>query len=68
MSFKVKVTKYVTTDNLPCTHGCYTGVDMLGLDKNGLLLWNEYTENKLLVPIEKDEMIMIFREGEHNEL
>lgn len=40
----------------------YRDVDIIGLDKNGLILMNEYTENKLAVPITKETMIIIFPE------
>lgn len=40
----------------------YAGVDLIGLDKNGLILMNEYTENKLAVPITKETMILIHPE------
>lgn len=40
----------------------YSGVDIIGLDKNGLILMNEYTENKLAVPITKETMILINQE------
>lgn len=40
----------------------YSDVDIIGLDKNGLILMNEYTENKLAVPITKETMILIMQE------
>ena len=45
----------------------YNGVDMVALNKGDLILWNDYTKEKLAVPIGKDDMILIFREHKDNE-
>lgn len=59
--FKVRIIRNIDHPDLDA-FGCYSGVDKLGLDKNGLILWNEDTENKVCVPIEEEDAILIFPE------